>query len=237
GGVLDDLEKRGNNLIGRASKRGDMVVAHAGSELQLAIANARVMLDEQRQKTIADLTNLQRSTLAALHAELETVERMFKEGGEVRSLTALRMIEARETVERLREAFRVERAYFHIASVQNLSLAFDDGRHEVEIIGMGIGYPGQEPHTQVDVLLDGKELPFTNVRRPENNRLKVLIPVAALKSRFADSEVVRVPLTVRSRITPKGGKELTYELTLPLLLLPKNAGTFELRETVTRKGW
>ena len=234
GDILNDFEEKTESLIDRAGQRGELVVAHAGSELQLTIANLKVMLGEQQKQAFENLSEQQRKAFHNLNKTLDRVQQMI---GEVRPMSELISLDVRMSVERLRGAFRAEEQDFYISSIRGTTLTYQDQEYRVVVSGLGIGFPGNEPKCVVDVILDGEELnPFGSFKQEENNRLEVKLPAKQLQPKFKEDKLATAKFAIRSTIT-KNGKSRTYEVGVPLVLLPLSAGEIEIEEVTESKKW
>lgn len=233
GDILNDFEKKAQNLIDRGQQAGDLVVAHAGNELQLRIANLRVMLGVLQKKNFGDLTLQQQKLFQNLNSSLERVQYIV---GEVRPISELILLDVRQVVNDT--MLVTDKKEFYISSIRGTTVACQDHEYRVEVTGLGLSFDGNEPRCVVDALLDTKELaPFSSIiNQVENNRIVVKIPSKQLNAFFKDDKIATVPFAIRSTIT-KSGKSKTYQVKVRLVLLPKSAAQINIEETVENKGW
>jgi hypothetical protein len=232
GDILREFENRAQNVIDRAGQRGELAVAHAGSELQLMIANLKVMLGDLEKKAFENLTEQQRALFHGLNKTLDRVQRMVDE---VRPMSELTLLDARRVVERARGLLGEQD--FYISSIRGTTLVHQDHEYRITVTGLGLGFPGNEPKCVVQAFLDGNELdPFGSFRQEENNRIEVRIPARVLQPRFQDRDLTLVTFAIRSTING-GIWSKSYEVRVPLLLLPKAAGEIEIEEVVQVKKW
>jgi hypothetical protein len=239
GSILDDFDEKLQRLIDRAIQGQRLAVAQAGSELQLGIANLRVMLADLLKKTFDELTQQQQQLFHWLNKALDRIERMKDP---FRAMSELNILDARVLVGKIQAAFGKEQEDFYISSIRGITLAFQENDYRVSVSGLGIGFAGNEPRCSVDILVDGEELdPFT-IKQEENNRVDVRIPAQMLEKKFKTDKYGGAKFTVRSAITRKNEKTKTdetkvYSVTATLLLLPKAAGEVEVEEMIEKKGW
>jgi hypothetical protein len=230
--ILNDFEKKAQNLIDRGQQAGHLVVAHAGSELQLMIANLRVMVGDLQKKTFEDLTLQQQKLFLNLNSSLDRVQNIV---GEVRPMSELILLDVRQMVNGT--MLVTDKEDFYISSIRGTTVACHDYESRVEVTGLGLSFDGNKPHCVVVALLDGKELdPLGSITQVENNRIAVKIPAKQLNAYFKDDQLTTVPFAIRSTIT-KSGKSKTYQVNVRLILLPKAAGQIEIAETVEIKTW
>lgn len=234
--LLNNAAEKVKDVTDRARQAGELVTANLGRELQLAIANLNVMLDGQRQKTFAELTEQQQQLFHNINRSLDRLDKLLEDGREKAGLVNLDLLRTLNSAADMLPGGKPTQD-FYISSIRGATFAHGDQEYKVSVVGLDIGMPGNMPQCDITVLVDDKPLPAAAfAARTDNNRLDVIIPPEVLKPKFQQDKIGRVDLVVRSKIT-KGSKAKDYQVSVPLLLLPTQAGELQLEQMVTKKRW
>jgi hypothetical protein len=128
---------------------------------------------------------------------------------------------------------------FYVSSIRGTTLVEHDHDYEIRVAGLGFGYKvkGGEIDSVVDVTVNGKDLDFGCVQQQENHVVLVKIPAKRLQKEFKDDMIVKVPFTFRATITDGKGERKSYEVSVPLILMPRFPGSITVEERVEEKVW
>jgi hypothetical protein len=231
--ILSDAEKKADTLIGKAKNSADMVALHATSELHLMIENLRVAFADSQAKAFGDLTIEQQRLFTNLN---NTIERIVDEDTVRKSIEQFEL-GISETVRRT--VLAKSGTDFYISSVRGTLLAEQDNDYEVRVAGLGFGYNvkgSSDAQSVVDVSVNGKDLDWSCIHQKEAHVVVVKIPAKRLKGLFEDSKVVRTEFVFTCTI-PDGKKKKTYEVKIPLFLLPRVAGSVTIEQVIETKVW
>jgi len=239
GSILDDAEERAKNVVDRARQSGDIVVAHAGAELELTVANLRLMFAEMRDHTFDQLTKSQQRLFLDLNRTLEGIDDL----GKPRELAELAVLDLEEFVRNVKFAFVGSIGpEFYVSSIRGTTLVEQDHDYEVRVAGLGFGYKveGQDTVSVVEVEVGGKPLSFASIRQIENQLVSVRIPAKKLTDKFKDDAITTVPFKFRVIIAKKSktrNEPKQYEVIVPLVLMPRFPGSVTIEEFVEEKVW
>lgn len=229
--VLGAFDTRISALLNKSQNTGDLLIARVALELRIATNNLGLLLDDQRNALIKDLSPEIQNVFSILNSTTEKAERGI---ADIKRLEEYMNLDVQEILNRL--PF-VKDKDFYISSVSPLTLAQKDGGdYLVTVRGIGFGYDESDRRYKTRVIVAGKELAATAIARPRQHELVLRLPSDQLVGLFDERKPALAPVKLVTEISKKRvlwGSWKRYEMAFDLLLFPKLMGELTVSETIT----
>ena len=233
--VIAKAEQAGNSLIGQAERTGSGLISRAGNELNVAVRNASLQLEENLDRTTRNLSRenqLVLSRLDALRKELETMQA---------TAFALEDSLALDTRELMSETIFGD-TWFYVQRVEGLAALQGSGRHTLVLKGVGFGTDSDDRRTAIKAVTVGG-VPIASYEEVRTGAwtTKIVLNESAIASNFDSNKTrfvdFRIQVKVDRKSTLLGWKSREFELPLKLALYPSTAGELVVTYTYPITKW
>jgi hypothetical protein len=228
--VLVEARAVAASLVDEGRKSGDPVAVRVGTELELSAGNAERYLgnvDQAFEKIPEDARHL--------FAELRGATRMARAHRSGRwDLARAATVDVREES----DAF-LRRDVFLVREVRGMAAVASTEPRKITVVASGVGLD-PEGRTAVEVTVGGRKLAPIELGRTVADQLDVTVPAAGLEAPDALA-LVPVKLSVTRKVR-KGewpfryDDAVTNEVTFPVVVVPRKAGTMRVDFRVARAG-
>lgn len=233
---FDDLAQR---TVNEGERVGNGMVIRFGTEMELAIANSRVLLEDQQEMLNQTLTGEQVAAFTKLNGVIEKASKALK--GEVTRGEELLRIDVKEWIA---EAFPwKDDAIFLVTSIAGITLVKQDAPYQVKFTGLGLGFMQDgEEKARSHLLVRDQTIDVAEQRQPEGGRLSDRVLVLHLPPTLFESldwqVVTKVPAKLVAEVTRdapwwkvwESDKTSVFEVPFHFILLPKIAGHVIIRQ-------
>jgi hypothetical protein len=234
--VIDRAGEVGKALLGQAERTGSALATRLGNELNVAAANAALLIGKENNKAIDALDTSRREALLGLSRLTESAEGFVAGGYELKDagvvdLTAIMDI----TPFAKRVAFMVQR----IDGIVQMQSAKPEYRFG--LLGLGFGTDSSVRRGRVvGVSIAGKPVIFRE-NKPKAHYSEILIPAKALNGLFPQRTFRRTELKVVVEVAQKGwffwGDPVSYSVPFDVALFSTWAGEVTVEHKAPKEDW
>lgn len=232
--AIERFRDAGTELIARGQASGDLLVTHAGFEIMLATRNLELVMNDQREKLVTELSIERQQSLAALERMVMAAQ---DTATQMASVATLARLDVREIVSQALPW--MDDADFYLESIDGATALHKKEAHTVQVRGIGFGYSvrGAERYSHTRVFVGDRELPAGSLHVVDAHTLKVDIAPNFLEQHFAERATSYVAFRMETTIARKGkflraASNKKYEVSIQMMLLPRVAGELRVVQSV-----
>jgi hypothetical protein len=231
-GLIAKAKEVASSLLvdGTASANG--LLLNASNQLSVSIENLVLLLGDQIDKKIAQLSNELRPIVQRFEQVLDAIQRLADQAFELEAITSLDIEQALGVIPFTRQRFVLK-------SIRGVTQIRQDEDYELRIIATNVGTGESDARCSTELLLAGASV-VVQRQAIDQHKVSLKIPAAQLNALFADDAIRLVEATLRVRYEYKKGfgwKKFEHAYPFFLTLMPIVAGSATLSCKFPQKGW
>ncbi|HKV92348.1 MAG TPA: hypothetical protein VJW20_07350 [Candidatus Angelobacter sp.] len=232
--VLDEIEKKAQNLIAQGQQVGNGIISHGGMELDAATRSAILGLGDDVGKTVENLTAGEQAVIISLR-ELETKVQGLKDTAyDLRDTTVVDLTEWESGW------IFAHTPDFFVQSIKGTALLPQAGNYHITVTAYGFGQ-SSDSKAEITGSVDGKPVKFADVdQTSERGNAIIGLPNDTFSSMFSKDSLKIVTLDLNVTISRKhffGWKSHSYQFPVKLLLYPAQIAAATVHVTAPKFGW
>jgi hypothetical protein len=229
--ALDNLMDRSQILTANLASQGDLLGASIAARLEVLVRNAQIVLREDLGQAIDRLEPEVEKILlqlAGIHDSIDSAQRTALDLGDYLAL------DLENTSWLIRG---MEKEEFLVRRVDGYVLNAQQGAYRLNLRGLGIGLGTGRTSSTVRAYVNGRLVPERNLSKISQYDLGIAVPSDLLSDAFLNDQVARAVLRLEADVFTQrrllGARTRSYQLDIPLLLLPRVGAT--IRPIVVRE--
>lgn len=235
--LIEQAKNSASTLLGEAESRGSALLNQAGNELNVLAANASVLLSNQLDKTVGDLSAQSQQLMVRLDRLTNSTDNFLSQDiYDLKDAVALDLTQALSGI-----PFYGDKLF--ISRVSGLTHIFkEDGNYKLDIIGTNLGLGDNKVTTQIAITIDSTKIDDFKINRASRNESDILIPVEYLNDSTDYSSkivLIEVKFSVKKKflfLIPYTKKE-SFSIPINVSILSRKAGELTTHFTSSEYGW